>query len=222
MNYALKGKYPIETKDQLVKTAAYLDRYLPRFHPRERSAFATAIEKRASDLRINLDYDWIKNYSRPMLNRSSVSPDFEKNMDMRKHACVNKDIKINDKNVNTNELIDKIKTAASNQSAYTTVDSIFEFDKLAGLEYQWDKSILDPIMTVFGSLNHSNFDSDKIIGDYTENDLKKIASDLSGEFKKVGEYLDVKTKKEFINDPAGVVKGMSSIEKEVFLKVLER
>ena len=56
MKYALKGKYPIETKDQLEKTAKYFDRYLSRFHPMDRVAFATAIEKRASELRADIDY----------------------------------------------------------------------------------------------------------------------------------------------------------------------
>jgi len=157
MKYALPNKYPIETKDQLEKTANYFDKYLTRFHPADRLRAATAIEKRANDLNVPLDMGWVKNYARAIVG-DHISPDFSRNMDMRKHACANKEITIAGKAFKANDLIDSIKSNIDKEAAFDMVDAIFEFDKRAGLEYQWDKSILDPIMTVFGSLHNPNFD----------------------------------------------------------------
>jgi len=221
MRYALKEKYPIETSDQLEKTAAYFDRYLSRFHPKERMEFATAIEKRATDLHVSLSYPWITNYSRPVLCKSSISPDFERNMDLRKHACLNKMIVVDSKEVKANDLIDKIKDSVTKQSSYTTVDAVFEFDKLAGLEYQWDKAILDPIMTVFGSLNNPKFDSEVIIGNLTENDLKKIAAD-KGEIEELKGMFQEHLIRKFIENPKKAIAALNPIEKEAFLKIVKK
>jgi hypothetical protein len=77
-------------------------------------------------------------------------------------------------------------------------------------------------MTVFGSLRNPEFDSGIIVGNYTEGDLKKIAStfastldedqnDLRGFFNKTAAQ-------NFIKDPVGTVEKMTSIEKEAFVK----
>lgn len=224
MKYALKGKYPIETKDQLEKTANYFDRYLSRFHPKDRVEFASAIEKRANDLGVVIGNDWVRNYSRAFTTKA-ISPDFNHNMDLRKHACINKKISVDGKEVNACDLIDSIKLGVNDNGAYNTVDTLFAFDKIAGLEYQWDKSILDPIMTVFGSLNNSTFDSEVVVGNLTNYDLKKIASDYSnkqpGKTKGLDSYFTKQASDSFVSDPVGTVNKMSAMEKEAFLKIVE-
>jgi len=158
MIYALNGKYPIETKSQLEKTANYFDRYLSKFHPKDRVVAATSMQKRASYLKVDLGRDWITNYSRALCG-NTVSPDFERNMELRKTACHNKTIEVEGRTIKAAELADKIKDDLEKVGAYNTVDSLFAFDKMAGLEYSWDKIVVDPIMTVFGSLRNPGFDS---------------------------------------------------------------
>ena len=158
MRYALKGKYPIETKDQLVKTAAYFDRFLSSFYPTDRVTASYNMEKRAEELRVDLGYNWIDNYARAMESKQ-VSPDFNYYVDMRKQACYGKTIKNGDVAIDPGAYLDKIKENIEKISADTVVDQLFAFDKIAGLEYQWDKSIVDPVMTVYGSLRNAEYDS---------------------------------------------------------------
>ena len=211
MLYALKGKYPIETKDQLVKTAKYFDRFLSSFHPTDRVTASYNMEKRAEQLRVDLEYPWLENYSRAMGSRQ-VSPDFEHYVDMRKQACVGK---MGGSNVEA--MLNKIKGNIGDPDR--VVDQLFAFDKTASLEYQWDNAILDPIMTVFGSLRNAEYDAVKIAGSVTDYELKKIACDdeLIGMIKTA---MGAAVARSFLQDPVGTVSKMTSLEKDAFLTAI--
>jgi hypothetical protein len=220
MRYAIDGKYPIETKDQLSKTAAYFDKYLVRFHPKDRVKIAATMEKRAHELGVYLDNGWVKNYSRAFVEGAEVSPDFSKNIEMRKHACNGKIFKYNDKNIKMETILDKIANKVAETAPYETVDSLFEFDKLAGLEYQWDKTIVDPVMTVFGSLNNPEYDAEKIAGDVTNYQLKKMASNEK-EIVKLAEVFGKTFVSEFSKNPVEAVGKLGGAEKQVFCNVVQ-
>lgn len=216
MRYAIDGKYPIETKDQLSKTASYFDKYLVRFHPTDRVKIASTMEKRASELGVCLDNSWIKNYSRAVSENPVVSPDFQRNLEMRKHACSDKLISGTSTDTFINKIIEVSKTAAP----YKVVDLIFDFDKLANLEYQWDKSIVDPVMTVFGSMNNPEYDAVKIAGDLTNYQIKRIASNEQ-EISKLASTMGKSFQTEFIKDPVGSVQKLGSMEKVAFSQTFE-
>ena len=216
MRYAIDGKYPIETKDQLTKTAAYFDKYLIRFHPNDRVKIASTIEKRASELGMYLDNVWVKNYSRALNDNAVISPDFGKNIEMRKHAC--NGTKFNN-GVKAEEFLNKL-AEAKDQPAKRIVDMLFDFDKLANLEYQWDKSIVDPIMTVFGSLNNPEYDAVKITGEVTNYQLKKMASDEQFVIK-LAPFMGKEFQSSFVKDPVNTVQNLGSIEKLAFCKTIE-
>jgi hypothetical protein len=217
MRYAIDGKYPIETKEQLTKTATYFDKYLTRFHPNDRVKIASTMEKRASELGMYLDNGWIKNYSRAFIKEARISPDFNKNIEMRKHACHGKSFKYNENTVNVEDLLEKIATKILDNRTYDIVDALFEFDKIAGLEYQWDKTIVDPVMTVFGSLNNPEYDAVKIAGDVTDYKLKKLASDEK-EIIKIAEVMGKDFQTSFMKDPVNTVKNLKPTEQAAFCK----
>lgn len=217
MRYAIDGKYPIETKDQLSKTAAYFDKYLVRFHPTDRVKIASTMEKRASELGVCLDNSWIKNYSRAVSESPAVSPDFKSNLEMRKHAC--NGVKLGNGS-SASEFIDKIFDLSKTATPYKVVDLIFDFDKLANLEYQWDKSIVDPVMTVFGSMNNPEYDAVKVAGELTNYKVKRLASDPQ-EVAKLASTMGKGFQAEFIKDPIGSVNNLGSMEKIAFSKTFE-
>jgi len=214
MRYAIDGKYPIETKDQLTKTAAYFDKYLGRFHPADRVKIATTMEKRATELGMYLDNSWVKNYARSLNDNAQVSPDFHRNIEMRKHACSDE---------KANNLLDKIAEAVKIKNGKDIVDMLFAFDKVANLEYQWDKLIVDPVMTVFGSLNNPEYDSVKIAGDVdgdiTNYELRKLAADVN-EVAKLADVMGKEFQNKFIKDPIGSVQELNSLEKTAFCKAI--
>jgi hypothetical protein len=220
MRYAIDGKYPIETKDQLTKTATYFDKYLVRFHPKDRVKIAATLEKRASELGVYLDNGWVKNYSRAFIDNAQVSPDFNKNMELRKHACNGQSFKYNDITIKAENLLEKIASQIKNQKTFEVVDALFEFDKLSNLEYQWDKSIVDPVMTVFGSLNNPEYDAVKIAGDITDYKLRKLASDEK-EVIKIADIMGKSFQKDFMKNPISAVQSLKPMEKVAFCKSIE-
>ena len=217
MRYVIDGKYPIETKDQLTKTAAYFDKYLVRFHPKDRVKIAATMEKRASELGVYLDNGWVKNYSRAFTKEAQISPDFNKNIEMRKHASNGKSFKYNENTVNAGDLLEKIAVQIKDRRTYDVVDALFEFDKMAGIEYQWDKTIVDPVMTVFGSLNNPEYDAVKVAGDVTDYKLKKLASDEK-EVIKIASVMGKDFQNSFMKDPITTVQNLKPMEKEAFCK----
>jgi len=218
MRYALNGKYPIETKEQLIKTADYFNRYLTKFHPKERVLASVAIEKRASELNVNIDHDWITNYARPYESQE-VSPDFEQNMQMRKQASIGKTVTINKQSVAADKMLDIISNNLEKLGNMAVVDQLFAFDKAAQLEYQWDKILADPFLTVFGSLRNPEFDAVKIAGSVTDYELKKIACD-SNAINNIKRIMGNTVARNFIDSPVTTISKMSSMNKEAFLNAI--
>jgi hypothetical protein len=165
MNYALNGDcYPIETKEQVKTATQFFTSNLVRFSPFERAEIAYNLEKRAEELNIDLDLPWVTNYSRLMKKEANYSPDFSKNMAMRWDMCNNYKVeaKIGDSLVKAAELIDKLVAEQKTTNPVRMVAAIAEFDKQANLEGHYDNRIMDPVFTVFGSLNSPNYDFIKI------------------------------------------------------------
>ena len=184
MNYALRGLYPIETKEQVKTAEDYFTKYLTNFSPVDRVVAATNLEKRASLVGVALKEDWVTNYSRMTKEASPVSPTFEANLMMRKEACDNKEL---------TPALDKIAQLKNEgASGKLLVAAIDEFDKTAGLYSNYDSSIMDSVFTVYGCLHNPEFDSVKLaegITDYSakrasnnEDTLVKIASQLGDGF----------------------------------------
>jgi len=219
MHYALKNKYPIETEGQLKTASDYFDKYINRFDATERAVIASNIEKRASDLSVDIDADWIKNYSRITKTASAYSPDFEYNMKMRKEACMVGNIKIKTSNqsLRGEDMIEKISSQKSNISPKDMVNLISEFDKLAGLECLYDDRINDPIFTVFGSSNRSNYDRIKVASGLFDTDIVSASRDKDF-IEKVSAYFGEKFAEDFRSKPLNTFTSMSAPEKSLMIE----
>jgi hypothetical protein len=180
MHYALNNNYPIETAEQVKTASDYFTKYLTRLDPADRVIVSSRLEKRASELSVSLDQDWIINYSRMTKESAQISPTFEWNLGIRKEAALknNSLIKTAGKKVNAAEMLDKI-AQLKNEGAngQLLVQAIDEFDKLAGLQYQYDSKFPDPIMTVYGNYANPKFDAVKIAGDLTDYDITDASRD---------------------------------------------
>jgi cell division protein ZapA (FtsZ GTPase activity inhibitor) len=217
MKYAIaNSEYPIETKDQLVKAAEYFDKYLTRFHPIQRVEAASNIEKQASLLGVNIDHDWVKNYSRAMTS-NQVSPDFVKSANMRKLSCAGKNF---GEDFDANKVIDSITSLEKTADPKKLVDMLFDFDKHAGLRYAWDTYILDPVMTVFGSNSNPEYDAVKIAGDMTNYDVKRTACDEKS-IEKIAFVMGQNFKDKFVKNPVQTVSDLGSMEKVAFCQSIE-
>jgi len=163
MHYALDGRYPIETKQQVEIASEYFTKYASRFNHAEKVVIAHRLEKRASDLGVSIDKDWVRNYSRPMKKHAGYSPDFERNMKVRVDLCSGKDIKIGDLDAKA-ALSSMIEKKASIDPAIM-LEAINEFDKMAGLTSGYGRNLQDPVITVYGGATNSRYDTDQVSGD---------------------------------------------------------
>lgn len=212
MKYALKNKYPIETEGQVKTAVEYFDRYLQRFDPVERIAIATNIEKRANELNIDVDSPWVTNYSRVFKKQASYSPDFERNMKARVDFCKGRHVKI--ASGNGEDIINSLMAKKNEIEPVVMMQAVSEFDKQAGITVGYDHSVADPVVTVFGSLNNPEYDSEKIAGDLTNYDAIRILRDNKA-MSKFASAFAKHIVDSFKNDPVGTIKKMSEPEKEL-------
>jgi hypothetical protein len=224
MHYALKNEhYPIETKDQIKTASIYFTKNLERFSPSDRVEIAFNMEKRAEDLKLDLNIPWIENYSRFMDKTASYSPEFEANMNLRKDMCNVYDvkIKIGDTMVKAAELIDKLISEKSQTEPLAMVAAINEFDKKAGLESHYDTRIRDSIFTVYGCENNPSFDMVKVAeyeGKPITDKMIKKASYNKLFINKVASIMGNSVSSKFQSSPIDTFNSFSPIEKQLFLE----
>lgn len=220
MHYALKGKYPIETEEHIKTAVEYFDKYLGRFSPMDRAAAATNIEKRAETLEVDISRDWITNYSRMLKKEAVISPDFERNIQLRKDACLKGGIKvtIGGKEVDAIPLLDKVASLNSGDvHGIAIVKALEAFDKLANFEFRYDDDIVDPILTVFGSLRSPEYDAEKISGNITDYDLVKL-SRKNDVLEKIAGVFTKEVADGFRKQPVKTFKEMTTPEQSLFLE----
>lgn len=222
MHYALKGSYPIETEEQFKTACDYFNKYINKFQPVERTVIAHNLEKRANDLDEVIEYDWINNYSRLTKHGSGYSPDFERNLKLRKEACAVEDlnVKLNENDVNAVEVLNKIASSKNAVSPKDMVELISEFDKVAGLEPLYDDRIYDPIFTVYGSNYNSDYDRVKVAQEVSNNDIIRAGKDK--EFiKKMLNIFGKDFADNFSKHPIEIFSSMPDPEKDLIISKIK-
>jgi len=221
MHYALNGKYPIETKEHIKTAMDYFSKYISRFNHDDRVTFSCNIEKRATDLGVVVDNGLIHNYTRVMSKHASLSPDFKRNMDKRRHICKssNRMIKTASGRVSAVEVLDKLAALAENVPVIALIKTIEEFDKKAGLVFEYDKTILDPVMTVCGSLVNPKYDAVKVAGDITDYDVVDISKNHE-QLEKLASVFPSDVVENFKKNPIETVISFNDMEKDLFSKTV--
>ena len=213
MHYALpsKQKYPIETEEQVKTAAAYFTKYLGNFHPAERVAIASTMEKRASELGVDVDAPWMSNYSR---KGDIYSPEFDTHMRMRKQACDRMTVKIAGKDLNAGEVLQKIAGQKNVMKPNEMVDMLGEFDKTAGITGLYDKMIRDPFFTVYGSSVRPEFDKKAGLDGVDEKSLTRSIG-KKAVLTKLAECFGNDFVEGFKKDPVAIYNSMPAPEREL-------
>ncbi len=225
MHYALNNKYPIETQEQVKLAEEYFSKYLNRLEPAHRVVVASNIEKRAEELGMDTtNKDWVVNYSRMAKEARQISPTFEVNLVMRKEAMQDKAdtvIKIDGKQVRAGDALMKIaEMKVAGAHGDVLVQTIEEFDKVAGLEFAYDDAIVDPVLTVYGNLANAKFDAVKIAGDLTDYDIKSKANN-EDILTKIAEQFGNEAAQRFHETPLTATLEYRDPELGVLTKILE-
>lgn len=215
MKISLDKDYPIETEEQITKSAEYFDKYLTRFKPEERMKIATLLDRQSNTLGVNLDYDWIINYSR-ITKTAAISPEMKVGFKLRKEACARHKVTLKTDGFegNPDEVLDGLmKKAEDGNTSVEIIKDLRAFDKVAGIEYLYDTEIPDPIFTVHGCSANPKFDSVKIAGNMNQYDIVDLLKDQE-KLACVRERFGDAIADEFVSNPFACIKGMGTIEKE--------
>lgn len=218
--YALDNKYPINNAGEVKTAAAYFDKYLSRFSAANRALIASHLEKQASEFHVDLNMPWITNYSR-CLKGGGYSPDFERNMTMRKHACETGKvvIKVGDEVVPAAMLTEKLIAKKDSLSPVAMMSALEHLDKTAGLTGLYDSRIMDPVFTVFGSLSNPEFDAVKLAEGITDYGIKKFAC-LDDSQVRIEESLGKQVAAEFMKDPVETFNKLADIERSALAEII--
>lgn len=222
MHYALGKEYPIETEAQVKTAMQFFDKYLTRFEPSDRVKVACNIDSRVNDLKMVVDSSWVTNYSRMSKVAAGISPDFEANLYTRKMASERSSLTVDVDGVtlSASDLLDKIAQLKNDgASPAVLIDTIDEFDKVANLVHHYDSLIVDPVMTVFGSLNTPEYDSTKIAAEFTDYDIIRLSRD-SEVVSRVQHGFGEKVASDFKARPLNTVLSIGSLELPAFIDTL--
>ena len=226
MYYAFGNKYPINTKEQIKIANDYMKEYINHFDPVERVLIAANMTKRADDLNVNIDEDWIKTYSRPLKENASFSPEFEQKLEKRKHACEKEGVEkvtLNEKEVDANKFIDKLASMKEEYTPLETIQTLTEFDKAAGFygKYEVDGDLINPISTVCESSINNEYDAIKLgSDDVTDYSLKRMRENESFMSELRNELGDVA--ENFKNKPVQTFENLSIGDQEFIAHLVRK
>jgi len=222
MHYALGNKYPIETVGHIKQASDYFTKYLGSLEPANRVIVASNLEKRANELNVNLNENWITNYSRITKIGAQISTSFDMNLDMRRDALTKTGslVKIAGDEIDFNDVLDKIaELKDEGASGELLVETIEEFDKMAGLQFKYDREVLDPVMTVYGNVSNPEFDSVKVASGISDYDVKK-ASNMSGVLTKIAEVFGEDVSDSFSKYPLNTFLSTSAPESDIMADII--
>ena len=90
----------------------------------------------------------------------------------------------------------------------------------ANLQYHYDNKLLDPVLTVFGSLVNPEYDAVKIADGLTNYDIIRISKD-SNKMEKIAEVFSGRFIDEFKKDPVKSVEALGMPAKSLFSETIK-
>lgn len=138
--FALGSKYPLDTYHNVKQAAAYFDEYGMRFSPEDRREYCHNLVKRASELSIPVS-ETIRNYGAD----TKASPEHLKvAMDARRTVITDPGA------LATLDKLDRhILSTKTAEELSVAVEALAEFDKVASIDYLYDRDVPDPYASVY-------------------------------------------------------------------------
>jgi hypothetical protein len=167
--YALKNKYPITTKDDIIKSAAWFDKNFTRLDIDEQQEFVENITKKMNELDVKVA-SVVNDFNN--LNKEAFNENFKAHLNIRKTYLTEDD-------ENTN-VFDELWDQKDEIGPYKVAYVLEVIDKELNLNDYYDGKIVDPLRSVLG--NGIPKVASVVFGDkrITQEDLNKIPSSELG------------------------------------------
>jgi hypothetical protein len=199
--YAIRGKYPLDSYGQVKAASAYFDEFGRRLSPSDRREFCLNLLDRADQLNIKVA-EAVRHYG----GKELALPDHLKvAMDLRV-SCLEDETHI--------DMITSLFEKQAELGPELFLETLVEFDKLAGLDYLYDKAVPDPYYSLFYKAAEAEFsfvDGNDMI---TEDDLRRLSKVGTKAIKHTfGEDFMV----EFQKDPVAIFKSLPRDQKKMIM-----
>ena len=221
-NFALPAqeKYPLDSYAQVKAASAYFDTYARHMAPPMRHEYAVNLVKRASALAVRVS-DTARKYG---------AEDFAPEAEI-KAAFDARRIELHDddalKLLGAVEKIARFRmwkeaSAEAPQpfSADEVVELLAEFDKVAGLDHHYDRTIPDPYFSIYGFEKSAADDPEfsEVVGNenVTEEDLRRLARIAAFTIKTT---FGADFQEEFLKDPVGIFKSLPLAQKKMVMRM---
>lgn len=201
--YALGNKYPLDSYEQVKKAAAYFDEYGRSFSPEQRREYCQNMLKRAEALNIYV-HDDVRHYGGDVFAPEET---LKVAHDARRRLLQDEKLAF---------ILDGLFSQRKELGPELYATALSEFDKLAGLEFEYDKDVPDPFFSTF--LKQAEAEFSEVIGNdmITEETLRFVSKVGSRALKNTfGEDFMV----EFQKDPVGIFKSLPRDQKIVIMRM---
>jgi hypothetical protein len=198
---ALGERYPLDSYAQVKMAAAYFTENQAQFTPAERHEYCMNLVSRADELAIEMPSDISKYGS------ASYAPadQIKVAMDIRRHEL---------SDPNALALLDELQEKQAMLPADLFCAVLEEFDKTAGLQYAYDKTVPDPFYSTYGvkaAEDYSYIDGNDHV---TEQELKWFGKTRH---KQLVTTFGDEFAEEFRKDPVGIFKSLPKDQKKMVL-----
>jgi hypothetical protein len=217
-------KYPLDSYAQVKAASVYFDQYMRHMSAPTRHEYATQLVKRATDLAIDVSTDARKYGSESFAPEYEIKAAFDARrleLEGQKEVLAVLD---NIERVARFQMwkgADEKTAGVPDATPELVVELLAEFDKAAGIEHCYDRSIPDPFYSIFGctkTAEDANSKWSDIIGNemVTADDLCRLA--------RVGAHtvkhsFGVAFQEKFLKDPVAAYESVSRDQKKMLLRM---
>lgn len=207
--YALPGRYPLDSYDQVKTAGAYFEQFGRRMQPEERHQYCTNLVKRASELSIPMS-EIVRKYGS---EKYASSEEISAYLDIRR-GVLTEDLH--------KTMLDKLAEARPFLQPELFCLTLSEFDKVAGIDHLYEGYVPDPYYSTFGAEKTAAEDeaeySDAIGGNLFVTGRELGAFAQTG-FMKVKGLFGEDFAVEFKKDPIGVYKSLPLDQKKMMIRM---
>lgn len=200
-----KGKYPLDSYEQVKEASTYFDIYWKGFTPAERHEFCTNMVKRAEALDLPVSDQALRYGSETYAPEEELKVAYEmRYQTVKQHPEAVK-------------LLQGLFEKRAEIEPALFAETLGEFDKVASIDFEWDRSIPDPFYSTFGTEKTSNAWS-FILGNemVTEANLRKLSlgcgKDLKHRFN--AEFVE-----RFRKNPVGTFEALPKAQKKIVMRM---
>jgi len=201
--YALEGRYPLDSFEQVKTASSYFEEFKKSFEPEERREYCSNLLKRAEALDIQVSEE-VRHYG----GEDFATPDMLKAAhDLRSYVLEDEDHR---------SLLGALFEKAAELGPELFCETLSEFDKIAGLNYLYDKDIPDPYYSTFYKAAEQEYSF--ISGNET------VTADALRDLAKVGPRALKKSfgedfVEEFQKDPVSIFKSLPIDQKKMVMRM---